>query len=309
MKENHGQYLNDASGGLKKYLLENGPFNGRVADSDDPERRGRVRVRIPVLHGSERDMPTEILPWCTNTSNSSDVTFHTPEVGKIVWVEFPQGDLYHPVLTHAEHHDPSLQAKLDTYRGQSSAEAYRSFRAITFSADCQVWSDNQQGFTADYNMSQINIDTDRNIHLELQGPDVRLNLVHRDADQNLINGPNFFQWFDEFIQHLMGSRLGPYIGNLGAPVLANPAFLQVCNKYFALRNTKFLNWYAFVRDNRPWEPLRRISWDQQGDLTAQQRQITPQQGQANRGPGNVVLPEDVNIPGFDLEASQQENVN
>lgn len=270
MKENHGQYLKQASGGLRQYLADESPFSGVVIDDDDPERRGRLRVRVPVLHGTSRDMPDDTIPWATNTEGNSSSSFTTPELGKVVLVDFPHGDLYHPLVSHTEHKDPSLQQKLDEYRGDSARAAYRSFKALSFNSSAQVWHDRDTGFVMDYNMSQINIDAERNIHVELQAPDARLNLVHRDSDQNLINGPNFMQWMDEFIQNLMGTQLGPYVGNLGAPVLPNPAFLQVCNKYFALRDSKFLNWYAFVRDNVPWEPLQRISWEQVGDDTSRQ---------------------------------------
>lgn len=300
MKDKHEQYIDNASGGLRQYLYDNSPFAGRVVDDRDPERRGRVRIRVPVLHGDERAIPDDLLPWADNPKSAGGSSYSSPEIGKVVHVEFPLGDLYHPRLRNSEHYDPSLQQKLDDYQGSQGESAYRSFKAVLFNSATQIWSDRKMGLVMDYNMSQINIDKDRNIHLELQAPDTKLNLVHRDADQNLINGPNFMEWMDEFIQHLMGSRLGPYIGNLGAPVLANPAFLQVCNKYFALRNSKFLNWYAFVRDNRPWEPLRRISWDQVGDLTQTQRQVSPTVGAPNDAPGSSDLPDDVDVQGLSI---------
>lgn len=265
MKAKHQQYLDHSQGGMRRYLMEEGPFAGIVVDDDDPERRGRVRVRVPALHGQQRDIPDDALPWCDAVEKSDGRAYKSPEVGKVTHVEFPQGDLYHPKVHHVEHYDPSLQAKLDEYRGDEMLDAYRSFQALIYEAGAQVWTDLDQGLVMDYNMSKINIDADRNIHVELQDPSNRLNLVHRDADQNLINGPNFFEWMDEFMQHMIGSALGPYLGNLGAPVIANPAFIQVVNKYFSLRNSKFLNWYAFVRDNRDWQPLERISWDQAGD--------------------------------------------
>lgn len=40
-------------------------FLGKVDDRNDPEKQGRVRVRIYALHGDKVAMPTNTLPWAT----------------------------------------------------------------------------------------------------------------------------------------------------------------------------------------------------------------------------------------------------
>lgn len=40
-------------------------FIGKVEDRDDPEKQGRVRVRIYSLHGDKVSMPTNTLPWAS----------------------------------------------------------------------------------------------------------------------------------------------------------------------------------------------------------------------------------------------------
>lgn len=52
--------LLDPSRDIKRPSLANTEIEGYVVDVDDPEKRQRVRVRIPVLH---RDIPDDKLPW------------------------------------------------------------------------------------------------------------------------------------------------------------------------------------------------------------------------------------------------------
>ena len=71
---------------------------GFVEDNNDPEKLGRIRVRIPMWE----DIPTEYLPWCIpslpyflgNSRNTS--MFSVPEIGTQVKIYFSNRDKYHP---------------------------------------------------------------------------------------------------------------------------------------------------------------------------------------------------------------------
>jgi len=69
-----------------------GKYRGFVADRDDPERLGRLRVRVPsLLADAETGWAWPSVPY--------PGLFLLPAVGDLVWVEFAEGDLQHPIWT------------------------------------------------------------------------------------------------------------------------------------------------------------------------------------------------------------------
>lgn len=50
---------------LRRPSLQNSTYRGQVVDNNDPEKRQRVKLRIPQLH---RDIPDEDLPWSMPSS-------------------------------------------------------------------------------------------------------------------------------------------------------------------------------------------------------------------------------------------------
>ncbi len=79
------------SGG-KSYI---GKYRGFVVDNVDPMRRGRVKVKIPVVDPDQS-------PWampCFPVLGRGMGLFAVPPVGARVWIEFEQGDLDYPIWT------------------------------------------------------------------------------------------------------------------------------------------------------------------------------------------------------------------
>ncbi|MFJ2902488.1 phage baseplate assembly protein V [Streptomyces sp. NPDC087212] len=77
----------------KSYL---GKFRGRVVDTDDPLRIGRITVEVPDVLGDEAS--TWALP-CLPFTGPESGQFVVPPPGAGVWVEFEQGDPSFPVWT------------------------------------------------------------------------------------------------------------------------------------------------------------------------------------------------------------------
>lgn len=72
-----------------------GKFRGFVADNRDPEKRARLRVRVPsVLGDQETDWALPCLPFGGATGYG---TFFVPDVEAQVWVEFEEGDIHRPI--------------------------------------------------------------------------------------------------------------------------------------------------------------------------------------------------------------------
>jgi uncharacterized protein involved in type VI secretion and phage assembly len=72
-----------------------GKYRGAVVDNEDPQRRGRLRVRIPSVLGETET--TWALP-CLPYGGTPDVGLYlVPDVDARVWVEFEEGDIGHPL--------------------------------------------------------------------------------------------------------------------------------------------------------------------------------------------------------------------
>lgn len=74
-----------------------GKYRGTVTDNQDPEKRGRLRVRIPsVLNEQETDWALPCFPF---GGAAGFGFFAVPEVDALVWVEFEEGDIHRPIWT------------------------------------------------------------------------------------------------------------------------------------------------------------------------------------------------------------------
>jgi len=79
-------------------LLEKhwGKYRGIVRDRDDPERLGRLKLLVPSLLGDA------ITGWAFPASPYAGAGlgfFFVPQLDDLVWVEFAEGELEHPLWT------------------------------------------------------------------------------------------------------------------------------------------------------------------------------------------------------------------
>lgn len=216
-------------------------FVGVVEENQDPKKFGRCKVRVLNIYD---EIPSEDLPWATPWKDLNGNTFLLPEKGKIVSVVFDEGNPYKPEYIFAEHYNKNLEKKLS---GLSDTD-YTSMRTLMFDHKTQIYSNDTEGLMIDYKYNNINIKSDT-IDINLKDNQGKLSLGDAKADQQAILGTNFMNWFDEFIDNLLGTNNGPYLGNLGAPVIANPEFIEVISKYKSLRDPKFLSQNVYIIDN------------------------------------------------------------
>jgi uncharacterized protein involved in type VI secretion and phage assembly len=71
-----------------------GKFRGTVADNNDIEKRGRLKVNVPAVLG---DITSGWALPCFPFAGSGTGFFGVPPVGALVWVEFEGGNLEYPV--------------------------------------------------------------------------------------------------------------------------------------------------------------------------------------------------------------------
>lgn len=74
-----------------------GKYRGFVVDNEDPEQRGRLRLRVPSVLGSE--VSGWALPCMPFGGLANQGWFLVPEVDAQVWVEFAEGDVDEPLWT------------------------------------------------------------------------------------------------------------------------------------------------------------------------------------------------------------------
>jgi uncharacterized protein involved in type VI secretion and phage assembly len=73
-----------------------GKYRGLVVDNDDPERLGRLTVRVPSVLGSEV-VTGWAMPCVPYGGDQNQGFLCIPEPGAGVWVEFEEGDLEFPI--------------------------------------------------------------------------------------------------------------------------------------------------------------------------------------------------------------------
>jgi hypothetical protein len=233
-----------------------------VEDNNDENRDGRVRVRVFNIHGD--DIPVDQLPFASPWKDLNGNGSNVPEKGKIVMVVFESGKKDSPEYIAAQHYNINLEKKLESL----STSDYLSMKSLIFDHKTQIYVNDKEGLKLDYKYNNVNI-TENTIDFNLKDNNRHVNIGDATAGQQAILGNHWMDWFDEFVDNLMGNKGGPYLGNLGAPVVANPALIQVLQKYKALRDPVFLSHHVNIVDNNKVSTVKNTT-----------RQDNPQVGDA-----------------------------
>jgi hypothetical protein len=237
------------------YIDKTRTYVGVVEENIDPKKLGRCKIRVIDIFD---DIPINDIPWAAPWKDLNGNEFNIPDKGKVVTVVFDSGNIYKPEYIYAEHFNINLEKKLNSL----SENDYKSFKSLLFDHKTQIYVNDSEGLKIDYKYNNININ-DSSIDLNLKDNFGKLNLGDSSCDQRVIQGSNFLEWFDEFMNILIGNQGGAYTGNLGVPVLPTPGLLKVITKYKSLKETKFLSNNVFTPDNSKISSIRQaISSDE-----------------------------------------------
>lgn len=77
-----------------------GKYRATVADVNDPEQRGRVRVYCPKVLG---DYMSNWCEPCIPFAYERGGDFYVPKLNDFVWIEFEEGDQDHPIVVGGLH--------------------------------------------------------------------------------------------------------------------------------------------------------------------------------------------------------------
>lgn len=239
-------------------------YIGLVEDNIDPKRKGRIKVRIDRLHGKKDDtdsIPTEDLPWAVPIIGATGGAFSVPANDKVVYISHIEGDFYSPEYFNAEHYNLNLQDKLQSFND----DGYENFYAVSYDDKHQYYHEKGKGVVFDFVKSNMNLKENGDIQMNLRDNDSKLYLGTEDASQQAVLGNHWMNWFDEFVQNLLGAKGGPYLGNFGAPVIPNPGMIEVMNKYLAIRETFLSDHVYIVDDFRVKAQTREFDKEQHSD--------------------------------------------
>jgi hypothetical protein len=232
-------------------------YVGVVEECQDPQKLGRVKVRVFDVFD---DVPVEDIPWANPWKDLAGNGFAVPEKGKVVTVVFENGDENSPEFISSDHYNINLEKKLSSL----SNGDYLTMKSLIFDHRTQVYVNEGEGLKLDHKFNMINI-KESSINVNLKDNFAKINLGTANSTQRSILGDNFLNWFDDFVQILMGSKGGPFLGNLGAPVVATPALLGSLQLYQQLKDPKFLSKNVYIVDNENVAKLDRIAEGQKGD--------------------------------------------
>lgn len=98
-----------------------GKYRGFVVDNDDPEKLGRLKVRVPSVLGNEV-VTGWALPCMPYAGAANQGMLFIPEQEAGVWIEFEEGDLEFPVWVGAFWSKPDGASELPTPNGDTGAE-------------------------------------------------------------------------------------------------------------------------------------------------------------------------------------------
>lgn len=238
------------------YVDKSKTYIGIVEENKDPRKLGRCRVRVIDIFD---DIPVEDIPWASPWKDLNGNQFNVPDVGKIVTVIFDSGNIYKPEYICSEHFNINLEQKLRSL----SDEEYLSFKAIQFDHATQIYRTQNEGLKIDHEYTNINLDKNGNIGLNLRDNKSVIWLGSIDAQEDAVLGSTFITWFDAFIESL---TTVPYFDSLGGPVVATTPFLTSLSNYKTLRNSqKILSNHVKIIKNQAVLPQTRDYVNQKGD--------------------------------------------
>ena len=229
----------DGVGANKTYI-------GTVEDNNDPKRLGRCKIRVlDVFDEKDKndkyEISTEDLPWAAPWKDANGNNFNIPEKGKVVTVVFEDGNKNNPEYISSDHYNINLEKKLE----QLPEADYLSMKALLYDHKTQIYVNDSEGLKIDHKFNNINI-KESSINVNLKDNFGRVNIGSANSTQRAILGDNFANWFDGFLNILMGD---PFLGNLLSPVCATPALRAQIELYFSIRDPKILSKNVYIVDN------------------------------------------------------------
>lgn len=156
---------------------------GEVVDIDDPNKNGRIKVRV---YGKFDLISTPDIPWAhpannsTGGSSSGGGFFSVPKLGSIVSVKFDNGNLYHPEYFFHQKISEEVKAEIENSYDNAHIIVYDT---VT-SGSIKIFFTEAKGLMLDYQQTQINIKNDKSVLIQTSSGDSKVEILD-DGTMNI----------------------------------------------------------------------------------------------------------------------------
>jgi hypothetical protein len=240
-------------------------FLGVVVDNVDPSMQGKIKAKVLGVTDRLKD---EDLLWSSPRLKGNGTQYDIPSIGKIVGIQYPEGNRKFSVYMSTDHYNINITEILS----KLGEEERKSFLAICVDHATQIYRTKEKGLIIDHEYTNINIDKNGNILLNLRDSDSVITLGSSSADEPVILGEKFFTWLDKFTDSLINM---PYMGNMGAPVVSQPNLINSIMEYKSMRS-EMLSQHVFVSDNGEIKANKdRVRIEKEGDDFLSNSEYTP----------------------------------
>lgn len=178
----------------KKSRIEATHYLGTIINNEDPEYKGRCRIRVFGVYDSIND---EDLPWAYQIKETSfgggggSGRISIPKIGSVVHVTFNHGNYYLPEYRGIQELSPDLINEL--------RESYLGSHSLIFDEieDIRIFYTTKKGIIIDLKESNVNIK-----------PDNSIVITHKDGSSSVeLKGGKITQYADSEIESVATSQI------------------------------------------------------------------------------------------------------
>jgi len=190
--------------------LRNTSWLGEVVDIADPQKIGRIKVKV---FGKFDELTNDAIPWAYPGNNISAGSadggsfFSVPKKGSIVSIKFDNGNIYYPEYFFNQHLSQDARKEIEN--------SYENAHIIVYDTvtdgKLKIFFTQEKGLMLDYKETQINIKPDKSVVIKAENViiDHATSIeLGKGAIEPLVLGNTFMN--QVFNTHT-------HIGNLGAP--------------------------------------------------------------------------------------------
>lgn len=145
--------------------LRNTSWLGEVVDIEDPQKIGRIKVKV---FGKFDELENDAIPWAYPGNNISAGSadggsfFSVPKKGSIVSIKFDNGNIYYPEYFFNQHLSQDARKEIENSYENAHIIVYDT---VTEGA-LKIFFTEEKGLMIDYKKSQINIKPDKSIVIQ-----------------------------------------------------------------------------------------------------------------------------------------------
>jgi hypothetical protein len=117
-------------------------------------------------------------------------------------------------------------------------------KSLIFDHKTQIYVNDSEGLKIDHKYNNINL-KENSVNINLKDNNMMVNIGDETANQQMLLGNHWLDWFDEFVEALMGTA---FLAG-GSPTIPSPALIRSLLKYKSIKNPVLLSKHVNVVDN------------------------------------------------------------